>query len=339
MAWTGHGTRRVQGMGRRAATGIGGLVAWVGVGRSVAACQQGSPPRQARHSSTIAASPAGQATASEVRLDEMGTDAHGIPRYTRRRFTVAERALLRSAYGVDEPNRMYVSDSSDAALVKFDTKVKRCRTCYVDSYRVGFLSLRTPGETWDALEARLRRRAMSSFSPAARVIQRSLGALDPESQAAFAKLIDAGRQAGFRLTIIETYRTPEREALLFAEGRGRTYTATSMHSYGRAVDIAVDDGNPRGSRTRHDWIRFRRFVLAQTWGRFHLIGAPDKTWDWPHVELASPSLGFRSIDDALRFAAQCTSDSARGLPSASVQVGGAAADPCVFVPALRERRY
>ncbi len=329
----------MRGMAIRDATGIGCLIAWVVVGSSVAAGQQSPRPSQARQVVTIAGSPVGHSAASEVRLDEMGTDAHGIPRYTRRSFTVAERELLRRAYGVDEPDWMYLSDSSDAALVKFDTKAKRCRTCYVDSYRVGFLSLRTPGETWDAFEARLGRRAMSSFSPAARVIQRSLDALDPESQAAFEKLIDAGRRAGFRLTIMETYRTPEREGLLFAEGRGRTYTATSMHSYGRAVDIAVDDGNPRHSGTRRDWTRFRQFVLAQTWGRFHLIGVPDKTWDWPHVELASPSLGFRSIEDALGFAARCTSDSARGPPSASLQLGGAAADPCVFVPSLRAIRY
>jgi hypothetical protein len=37
-------------------------------------------------------------------------------------------------------------------------------------------------------------------------------------------------------------------------------------------------------------------------GRFQLIGAAEKSWDWPHVELAGP-LGYRSIE-ALLLAAR-----------------------------------
>jgi hypothetical protein len=43
-------------------------------------------------------------------------------------------------------------------------------------------------------------------------------------------------------------------------------------------------------------------VSAYDGGRFQLIGAPDKSWDWPHVELAGPA-GYRSIE-ALLLAAR-----------------------------------
>ena len=270
----------------------------------------------------------------EVRLDEMGTDGRGIPRYTRRAFSPTDRNLLRSAYGIDDTEGLYLSDSSNAARLKFDTRAKRCRICYVDSYRVGFLSLRMPGETWDAFEQRMRGKGVRDFSPGARSVQKSLDRLDPEARVAFAALIDAGHRAGFRLSVVETYRSPEREALLFAIGHGRTYTATSMHSYGRAVDIAVEDGRTDRAATRNEWVRFRQFVLAQRNGQFRLIGTADRTWDWPHIELTSPSLGFHSIDDALAFAARCTSDWAHAHAPTSAQLGGAAPDPCVFVPDL-----
>jgi hypothetical protein len=275
----------------------------------------------------------------EVRLDEMGTNDRGIPRYTHRAFTAAERNLLRAAYGVDEPQWLYISDSSDAGAVKFDTRAKRCRFCFVDSYRLGYLSLRRPDETWEAFEQRMHGKHVKDFSPEVRNVQRSLNSLDSESRAAFSRLMDEGRRAGFHLSIGETYRTPEREALLFALGHGRTYTATSMHSYGRAVDIMVDDGRLNHRATRRDWVRFRQFVLAQSWGRFHLVGTADRTWDWPHVELASPSIGFHSINDALAFAARCTSDSARLHPPTGSQLGSVVADPCVFVPAFPATRH
>jgi len=295
----------------------------------LASCQRAPASTEGRSASVLADS-----TGGEVLFDEMGTDARGIPRYTRREFSSGERKLLRTAFGVDEPEGLYLSDSSDAALVKFDTKAKRCRACYVDSYRVGFLSLRLPRETWEDFEQKMRGKSASDFSPSARTLQRSLDGLDPEARAAFAALIDAGRHAGFGLSIVETYRSPEREALLFALGNGRTHTATSMHSYGRAVDIAVGDGRWERAATRREWVRFRKFVLAHGSGRFHIIGTADRTWDWAHVELESPALGLHSIDEALAFAARCTSDSARTHAPTSAQLGGAAIDPCVVVPAL-----
>ena len=87
-----------------------------------------------------------------------------------------------------------------------------------------------------------------------------------------------------------------------AAGGGVTFTATSKHASGRAVDMVVGDGNLRNKRTRARWIAFRRWVSCYHAGRFQLIGAPEKSWDWPHVELAGP-LGYRSIE-ALLLAAR-----------------------------------
>lgn len=264
-----------------------------------------------------------------------GTDARGIPHYTTRAFTARERGLLLDAYGVDDPQWLYLSDSTESAILKYDSNAKRCRTCYVDSYRVGYLSMRRVGEIWDDFEVRIRRMHRWNFPLSVILPTESLDDLDPEARIAFAALLDAARRAGFHLSIRETYRSPEREALLFAEGRGRTYTATSMHSYGRAVDIVVDDGRLDHAATRAEWVRFRRFVLSQPGRPFRIIGLVDRTFDWPHVEMSDDDIGFRSLDDALAFAARCTTDSARANPPSSAALGGGMPDPCVFVPHLR----
>ncbi|MEO6877364.1 MAG: hypothetical protein ABI205_02705 [Gemmatimonadaceae bacterium] len=260
-----------------------------------------------------------------------GINARGIPDYTTRSFSTGERALLLAAYGVDEPQWLYLSDSSESAILKYDSREKRCRGCYVDSYHVGFLSMRRPGESWEDFERRDRRMRRADFPPAATRIDTSLGDLIPAAQVAFRGLLDSARAAGFHVSVAETYRSPTRQALLFAEGQGRTYTATSMHSYGRAVDIIVGDGLVRRATTRAQWVRFRRFVLARG-GRFRLLGQVGHTWDWPHVELATDNIGFPSIDAALAFAVRCTTDSARAHPPSAAALGGAERDPCVFVP-------
>ena len=54
----------------------------------------------------------------------------------------------------------------------------------------------------------------------------------------------------------------------------------------------------RNKRTRARWIAFRRWVTGYEGGRFHLIGAPDKSWDWAHVEVEGPR-GFGSIEELL----------------------------------------
>lgn len=98
---------------------------------------------------------------------------------------------------------------------------------------------------------------------------------------------------------------------------------TSNHSYGRALDVVVDDGNRAHPRTMRDWIAFRRWVTqyrAPTGESFRVLGRPDYSWDWPHVELPSSTIGFETIDQAIARGRACLA------PGATI--------PCNFPPHL-----
>ena len=45
---------------------------------------------------------------------------------------------------MDDASLLYLSDSADSRVLKVDTREKQCETCYVNSYRLGFVSLRQP---------------------------------------------------------------------------------------------------------------------------------------------------------------------------------------------------
>jgi hypothetical protein len=239
-----------------------------------------------------------------------GTDVRGIPRYVNRTFTSDEREIFRRAFGIVSPSHIYLSDSTGDGVLKYDPEVKRCGWCYVDSFRLGFVSVRYPRETWDDLERRVHRMGRSSFATSTLLSSSSVSALDPNIQAEVIEMLDAARRVGFRLRIVSTYRSPQMEALLMAEGHGRTYTLTSLHSYGRAIDISVGDGNLSHQGTRTEWIAFRRWVIRHHGSDFRVLGAPDRTWDWPHVELPSSKIGFRSIEQALAAGRACLSGEA-----------------------------
>lgn len=252
-----------------------------------------------------------------------GVDSRGIPHYaTSIDFSSDDARVLRAAYGIEDPHRLYVSDSTEEGLLKYDTQVKRCFTCYVNSYRVGYVSVRRPGESWEEAERRVKG-SNRTFAPYANLTSSSLNDLDPDVAPLAKVMLDDARRAGFRLRVLATWRSPLREAFLMAEGAGRTHTLTSNHSYGRALDIVVDDGNLRRPRTRSDWISFRRWVTSHptaTGESFRILGHADSTWDWPHVELPSPKIGFRSVDEAVARGRECLS--------------AGSAVPCNFQPHL-----
>ena len=81
---------------------------------------------------------------------------------------------------------------------------------------------------------------------------------------------------------------------------------TSLHSYGRALDIVVDDGDLRHAATKASWVAFRRWVSSYHHDEFRILGTPDNTWDWPHVEIPSAHIGFRTIEEALARARTCS---------------------------------
>ena len=243
-----------------------------------------------------------------------GRDEDGIPRYIQRAFTNEERRLLREHFGIEEPGRLYLSDTTAEAYLNYDTERDPGAGRLVRSYRVGAPSVRLPGETWEQLERRLATMRPEDFPGSAAVADTALASLDPEAHPEFERMLAAARRAGHRVKVAETHRTAERQAYLLVSGGGLTFTATSKHGSGRAVDVVVGDGNLKNRRTRARWIAFRRWVTEYEGGRFRLIGLPEKSWDWPHVELPGP-MGYRSIE-ALLLAAQ-TADLSVGDASPS----------------------
>jgi hypothetical protein len=254
------------------------------------------------------------ANESESAASYEGVDARGIPHYAARSLSADDSTLLRRAYGIEDPHRLYVSDSTEEGILKYDTQRKLCLTCYVNSYRIGYVSVRRPGESWEQTERRVRSTPPSAFTGGANPSGASTEDLDPDVRPVAEAMIRDARAAGYRLHVTATYRSPLREAFLMAEGRGRTHTLTSNHSYGRALDIVVDDGNRANPHTMHDWIAFRRWVTryrTPTGESFRVLGQADHTWDWPHVELPSSTIGFDTIDQAIARARACLAPGAR----------------------------
>ena len=234
-----------------------------------------------------------------------GRDAGGVPRYLARHFSPEERLLLRREFGIEEPQRLYLSDTLSGAALIYDTDWDRGERDLVGSYRVGAPSVRRPGETWEALERRLASTRPESFPAATHRADRSLGSLDSTVRPHVERMLAAARKAGFRVRVSEARRSAERQAYLLALDSRLTHTATSRHADGFAVDVVVDDGDLRNAVTRAHWIAFRRWVLATEAARFRLIGAPDQSWDWPHVEYLDGPPGFGSIEELLAAARRC----------------------------------
>jgi hypothetical protein len=265
-------------------------------------CGRSSPPKHA------------QQAAGELEEADSATE---IPQYTTRQFSPDERALLRRIYGVEDPSRLYLVDQSQEGVLKYDTQRKTCPSCLVNSYRIGFVSVRRAGESWEEAERRVKSTPPAAFPESAHVGSTSTSALDPAVRADVERMLSDAHAAGFDLHVVATFRSPVREAYLMRLGR-RTYTLTSLHSYGRAIDIVIGDARLKRPATRQQWVAFRQWVSAYHGGEFRIIGKPDRSWDWRHVEVPSPDIGFRSIDAAIARARACSA------PGSTV--------PCDFKP-------
>jgi hypothetical protein len=237
-----------------------------------------------------------------------GMNARGTPNYSTRTLPAEDAEVLLRAYGITDPHRLYVSDSTEEGVLKYDTQVKRCATCYVNTYRVGYVSVRRPGETWEHAERRVETTPPREFLDGAAAATTALSTLDPDVAPLAEAMLRDARRAGFSIHVTATYRSPLREAYLMAVGGGRTHTLTSNHSYGRALDVVVGDGRLARAQTRQEWIAFRAWVIryrTPAGESFRILGNADRSWDWPHVELPSAHLGFRTIDEALLRGRAC----------------------------------
>ena len=293
---------------------------------AIAGCGNGKPRTAGVADTGLAGPLAGAHTQADTGAAYVGVDRRGIPNYATVRLSPEDSTVLRRAYGIEDPHRLYLSDSTAESLLKYDTRRKPCRTCYVNSYRVGYMSVRRAGESWEAAERRVRASRPSTFAGGPVPTSKSTADLDPHVRPLAEAMLRSARAAGFHLRVTATYRSPRHEAFLMAEGGNRTHTLTSNHSYGRALDILIDDGNARHARTRRDWIAFRRWVThyrTATNESFRVIGQIDYTWDWSHVELPSATIGFHSIEEAIARGRACLA------PHASV--------PCNFPARLPAR--
>ena len=247
-----------------------------------------------------AEAPAGWRLAPYPRERYTGADERGVPRYVGGVFTAEERRLLRAHFGIESPERLYVSALS--GYLTYDTRPDGGAGELVNSFRVGGISARKPSESWEEFEQRVRAAAPADFPPEAFHIDSSLDALHRDVRGQFKRMVAAARRAGFDVHVRETYRSPTRQAYLLGRHDGSTYTGTSTHSDGRAADIVVGDGNLRHRKTRARWIAFRRWVERFDRGQFTIIGTPDRSWDWPHVAIVGDQPGFTSIEELLEAA-------------------------------------
>lgn len=310
-------------MGRRTSRAVGvSCLCWVtgcGGAPKASATQSRESPNTAR---IAAVADSAHADSLEA-LSYEGVDGRGIPHYATIDVSPADSEILRRAYGVEHPHHLYVSDSTEEGILKYDPILKRCLTCYVNSYRVGYVSVRRPAESWEQAERRVKASPPSAFSGHGVLSSNSTADLDPDVRQLAETMLANARAAGFHLRVVATYRSPLLEARLMAMGKGRTHTLTSNHSYGRALDIVVDDGNRGRSRTCSDWVAFRRWVTQYRTPQgesFRVLGHINLTWDWPHVELPSSQIGFGSIDEAIARGRACLA------PASTI--------PCNFRPHL-----
>ena len=257
------------------------------------------------------------------RASYAGRDEAGVPRYLQREFSEEERELLRGQFGVEEPSRLYLSDTLTGASLTYDSDWDRGERDLVSSYRVGAPSVRQPGETWEELERRLAATDPARFPRTTHRADASLAALDSVVRPEVERMLSAARKAGFRVRVTEARRSAERQAYLLTLDGRLTHTATSRHAEGFAVDVSVDDGNLANPLTRRHWIAFRRWVVANEAGVFRLIGTPGRSWDWPHIEYVDGPPGFRSIEELLATARGCRRSGATDCPAWRLRLAAA----------------
>lgn len=98
--------------------------------------------------------------------------------------------------------------------------------------------------------------------------------LRPEGQAAAIYLINAARQAGVPVVVVETRRTLQRQRALLASGASRTLH--SAHLLGRAFDVGFVGHHPDAVPLPvYSW-------LHDLW--LQLGGRPMISWDRVHFE-------------------------------------------------------
>ncbi len=120
-----------------------------------------------------------------------------------------------------------------------------------------------------------------------------LGTLHPVVREAVQRVIEQLQAENLPFEVFEAYRTPERQRMLYAQGRtapGDIVTKarpwTSYHQYGLAVDFVLRiDGN---------WSWGSKGKYSKWWERLHAIGRANNleplSWELPHLQYSGTSI-------------------------------------------------
>ncbi|MBV9773909.1 MAG: hypothetical protein JO040_08160 [Gemmatimonadetes bacterium] len=162
---------------------------------------------------------------------------------------------MRCHYGIRGPGRFGLASYMDVPVYQPATPLP-------GNHVVGIPGMPgpRPGETYEEWEWRVLR---TQYGPEAQRVHRGLDVLDPIFAGRIMRLERALAEAGVHAARRETWRSPERQAFIFQQGRSRpgsfaTSTLTSWHS-------RVDGrGHPAGRAVDYD-------VPGSQMGRFHEI--------------------------------------------------------------------
>lgn len=98
-------------------------------------------------------------------------------------------------------------------------------------------------------EKKIRTRSRTISRSSTNDVVRTMDALDPQLQDKLARVMARVQsETGHTVTVAETFRSQDRQDMLFAQGRETegnvvTWTRNSKHTQGRAVDVVLDGGN------------------------------------------------------------------------------------------------
>ncbi len=120
-----------------------------------------------------------------------------------------------------------------------------------------------------------------------------LGTLHPVVRDAVRRVIEQLQAESLPFEVFEAYRTPERQRMLYAQGRNapgdivtKARAWTSYHQYGLAVDFVLRiDGN---------WSWVSKGKYSKWWERLHAIGRANNleplSWELPHLQFSGTTI-------------------------------------------------
>lgn len=185
---------------------------------------------------------------------QSGTDRCKAWRPSELRHNPTE-AELRCRYGASGAGRFGLLSYVDVPVYQPDTPMPGTHIAGVQGH-----ARPMPGESFEEWEWRVLR---TTYGPSARVTHRELSLLHPEVAARIERFEQRLRKAGVSARRLETWRSRDRQAFLFQQGRSRpgplaTTTLTSWHSQTDAL------GRPAGRAVDYD-------VPTSHLARFHAI--------------------------------------------------------------------